>query len=185
MARDLTDYLVTIGMGSSLGVTRHQLLVDDRIPYTSHNSSLCISILTDKPVSVFEQPSTDFLRKYFRDGSDPGLCICYPDKLSKEVIHFGLKAQDSILTKKDAVDLSEQYSLFLAELGGTGGGIIGALAAVALRAEGNSGRFVDLPGIRNIEGNITVNELLARTDIDSVQSEGVYLDGNNVINSRD
>lgn len=39
MARDLRDHLINLNMGASLGVSRHQLLVDDRIPYTLHNSS--------------------------------------------------------------------------------------------------------------------------------------------------
>jgi hypothetical protein len=186
MARNLTDYLVELGMGSSLGVTRHQLLVDDRIPYTSHNSSLCIGIRTEKPASMFSQPSIEFLKNNFREGSDPGLCICCPDTLSEEIIDFGLRAQDSILNKQEAIDIAERNSLFLIELGGTGGGIIGALAAVALRTEGNSGRFVDLPGIRDIEGKVIVKELLARTEIVSVQnSRGEILGEEIMIDSRD
>lgn len=41
-ARALLHELQAAGLGSPAGATRHQLLVDDRIPYTSHNSSACL-----------------------------------------------------------------------------------------------------------------------------------------------
>jgi hypothetical protein len=186
MARDLCDYLSGKGMGESLGVTRHQLLVDDRIPYTSHNSSLCIGLKTHVPPEEFFGPSAEFLKTRFKNGSDPGLCICRPEDITGQVITFGMEAQKEVLTKKQAIDLSAENGIFLVELGGTGGGIIGALSAIALRAEGNSGRYVDLTGIRDIEGMITVEDLLSRTDIDSVMSlDGMTLNGDEIIDSRD
>jgi hypothetical protein len=167
-------------------VTRHQLLVDKRIPYTSHNSSLCTGLLTDRQLADFEQPCIAFLKANFRVGSDPGLCICRPGDMKDGIIDFGLKAQREVLKKKQAETLAAKNGIFLAELGGTGGGIIGALAGVALRAEGNSGRYVDLPGIRSIEGVVTVAELLARTDIYSVQNEqSASLGAGALIDSRD
>jgi hypothetical protein len=186
MARDLAGYLVNLGMGSTLGITRHQLLVDDRIPYTSHNSSLCIGLKTNKQINDFYQPSAEFMKANFREGADPGLCICHRDRVDDEIIDFGLKAQNIVLTKQDAIDLAIKSNLFLVELGGTGGGIIGALSAVALRAEGNNGRFVDLPGIRDISGMITVAEVLARTDINSVMNtDEILLNYEDIIDSRD
>jgi hypothetical protein len=41
-ARQLGDRLAADGLAEIDGVTRHQLLVDPRIPYTSHNSSACL-----------------------------------------------------------------------------------------------------------------------------------------------
>ena len=43
-ARQLVDRLHDRDMARTVGVTRHQLLVDDRIPYTSHNSSACLAV---------------------------------------------------------------------------------------------------------------------------------------------
>lgn len=42
-ARALLRELAAAGLGAPAGATRHQLLVDDRIPYTSHNSSACLA----------------------------------------------------------------------------------------------------------------------------------------------
>ena len=41
-ARTLAQGLVDAGLAAVHGITRHQLLVDPRIPYTSHNSSACL-----------------------------------------------------------------------------------------------------------------------------------------------
>jgi hypothetical protein len=44
VARGLAGYLENLGLGKSLGVSRHQLLVHDQIKYTSHNSSKGLAI---------------------------------------------------------------------------------------------------------------------------------------------
>lgn len=186
LARELAQNLKDLGLGTSLGVTRHQLLVDDRINYTSHNSSLCFAFRLNRPISELHQPCVDFLDSNFREGSDPGLCMCGKEEINDEVINFGLIAQAVVLNKRDATNLATKSNLFLTELGGSGDGMIGALAAVALRAEGNSGRFVDLRGIRNIRGLISVVELMERTDIDSVRDvQGRVLGDDEIIDSLD
>ena len=43
LAQRLVGVLGEAGLGSAVGITRHQLLIDPRIPYTSHNSSACIA----------------------------------------------------------------------------------------------------------------------------------------------
>ncbi len=57
------------------GVSRHQLLVDPRIPYTSHNSSATIHIETDAPVDLdaLADEVGAMIRADFQEGSDPGL----------------------------------------------------------------------------------------------------------------
>jgi len=186
MARELADYLIGLELGTSSGVSRHQLLVDDRIPYTSHNSSLCIGFQSVVPSEALQQPCMDFLNDHFREGSDPGLCICPADSVDKRITIWGQDAGTRVLKKSDAVQLAEECNVFLVELGGTGGGIIGALAAVGLRAGGQSGRFIDLPGIRDITGIVTVAELLEKTDVVSVQDGNGQVVGNEErIESRD
>ncbi len=186
VARGLAAYLKGEGLGEAMGVTRHQLLFDRRIPYTSHNSSLCFAFRAACDISELRQPCLDYLASMFQEGSDPGLCICTEEQIGDRVIEWGRAAQKVILKKADALILAWQHSIFLVELGGTGGGVIGALAAVALRADGNSGRFVDLKGIRDITGTILAGELKARTGILSVQDEwGMPLPDNALIDSCD
>ncbi len=184
LSKRMARHLESLGLGISTGITRNQLLVDSRIRYTSHNSSLCIALKTEKLIQSLYQPCIDFMKKHFQEGSDPGLCICEEGEINSEIIEFGFSAQNVVLNKADADAIAKNNNLFLVELGGTGEGVIGALAAVALRAEGNSGRFIDLRGIRDLNGFVSVYEILKLTDIHSVQDlQGNTLDNSEIVNS--
>ena len=74
-------------------IVRHQLLLDDRVPYTSKNGSASIWLETDSDAAadheldeLFEKVRVAMLEN-FVDGSDPGLCIT--DNVPAEVISFG------------------------------------------------------------------------------------------------
>jgi hypothetical protein len=75
--------------------------------------------------------------------SDPGLCVAVTERLRapQELIAFGRKAKKHILSKIEAYALAESLSVHLSEQGGTGQGVIGALAGAGLRLSGNDGRF--------------------------------------------
>jgi hypothetical protein len=186
VARGLAKHLQALGRVRSLGVSRHQLLVDNRIRYTSHNSSKGIAVETERPVSDLYEPGIAYLAGCYQVGADPGLGICREDQVNQEILDFGREACSSVLTKDAALSLARKHGLFLKELGGSGDGVIGALAAIGLRAGGNDGRLVDLNGIHDITGLLTVAELLRRTDIDRVEETGGrVLGGNEVIDSQD
>src|SRR5579872_5433563 len=44
LSRQLGGLIDASGVGRVRDITRHQLLFDRRIPYTSHNSSLCLRV---------------------------------------------------------------------------------------------------------------------------------------------
>lgn len=165
VARGVATRLGELGMGRHRGVIRHQLLVDPRIPYTSHNSAKCVLFETVLPADTFRQPCIDYLAEHFQPGSDPGLCICEIEQFNPELEAYGISAQREYLTKEQGYGLAGKLGIFLEELGGTGDGIIGALAAVALSAAGNDGRYVHLRGIKEIDGMITAGQVKERTDI--------------------
>jgi hypothetical protein len=186
VAKGLAKYLAELGLVRSLGVSRHQLLVHDSIRFTSHNSSKGLAVITEKAETDLYTPSIEYMRSIFIEGSDPGLCICPANKINKEVLEYGESAKVMVLVKERARELAARYSIFLKELGGDGGGIIGALAAVGLRAGGNDGRLVELRGIKEISGHISVAELKSRTDIVTVRdSAGHELAGTELIESQD
>ena len=56
VAKALAQCLTEQGLGKSLGVSRHQLLMDSRVRSTSHNSSKGLAMLTDSPESDFYEP---------------------------------------------------------------------------------------------------------------------------------
>lgn len=150
LARDLGAHLEHAGLATLVGVVRQQLLVDPRIPYTSHNSPACL--ILDVPrhgngaaTRVFDEAAR-YVGSRAAEGSDPGLCLAPRESVSGAVVAWGWHASSEVLNKADAAALARREGLRLKELGGSGDGIIGALAAVGLTAEGNAGRFLELAG---------------------------------------
>jgi hypothetical protein len=171
VAREMGAHLASLGLGHFVGVVRHQLLVDPRIPYTSHNSSKCVLFEADVSPVELAPGCAEYIAAHFQDGSDPGLCIALEGQSSAELLAFGRRAQREYLTKQAALDLAARSGIMLKELGGTGGGVIGALAAVALSIGGSDGRYVQLRGIKEIQGLVTAAEVKKRTDTTSVVDE--------------
>lgn len=88
--------------GCSLwGVLRQQLLVDDRIPYTSHNSSAC-AVVEAPDDSAFDHlisSAAAHLVKHAVDGSDPGLCVCLGNNGSlADIIDFSMRCTREVMT---------------------------------------------------------------------------------------
>ena len=157
LARQLSAECAARGM-RPLGVTRHQFLVSPEIPYTSHNSGACVAVEGDGGAAAAEF-AFDFVAARAADGSDPGVCVGVFDAAAlddesgaapREVVGFGRAAGARILTMTEAMETARRAGLALRALGGTGLGVIGALASVGLRAGGNDGRFIDLPGLRDL-----------------------------------
>jgi len=150
LARDLGAQLQAEGLAALTGVVRHQLLVDPRIPYTSHNSPACVILRVETERDnlarrIFEAAAGYVVSRY-ATGADPGLCLVPRATVAPSIIEFGCRAGSEVLTKAAALELARRHDVMLEELGGTGDGVIGALAAVGLTAEGNGGRFLELTG---------------------------------------
>ena len=132
------------GWGRCGLVTRHQLLLHPDIPYTSHNSSMCF------PAEI-EPDALDRVISYCRErlaaesvpAADPGLCVMVPDRVERiaALVEFGQKAKNTVISKQEAYDTAAAHGVHLSEHGGTGQGVIGALAGAGLRWGGNDGRF--------------------------------------------
>lgn len=133
------------GMGNCTPISRHQLFVHPDVPFTSHNSSMCFEMDTVSGCSL--DSLTRYLTKAVESrsvhGSDPGICITGPLSAPsrEQLIEFGRTAKKKICTKQEAYDLSRQLGIHLSEHGGTGDGVIGALAGAGLRMSGNDGRY--------------------------------------------
>lgn len=177
-ARCLAAELEQAGMARVTGVTRHQLLVDDAIPYTSHNSSACISTVVnnDTETAPIIDLCRDFLSRNAAEGSDVGLCIT-PYTTAEKVRDFGYDAQRTVLQRLQAEDLAQSEDIYLVGLTGDHQGKIGALAAVGLHSAGDDGRYIWVRGIRERkEETVTLAELINTTGVETV----VTLNGNSV-----
>jgi hypothetical protein len=142
------------------GVTRHQLLQDKRVPMTAKNSSAGIIFEGDPiPLEEIAHYARKILLDDFQPGSDPGLCVAA--KVPAEIISYGGRVQREFIYQQEPRNLAAAHGLFLEGLGGTEGGVIGALAAVGLAAGGNDGRYVQVGSIRDLEGMQPLSAVLA------------------------
>ncbi len=142
------------------GVVRQQLLVDPRIPYTSHNSSACVIVEYDDSslTGRLIRAAIDHIESKSSAGSDPGLClVCEDDPALHDLIIFGRCCTKRVVTQKEA--LRAAGLAHLSGHGGTHDGIIGAAAAVGLTASGWSGRFIEYARLRSLPDPVAVSEL--------------------------
>ena len=181
---DDTDNLETVGTGHVLSgflstmpyevgyITRHQLFVNENVPFTSHNSSMCANLSGEIEFDGLVDQAARYLESASADGSDPGLCIADVDVLMEvdALVEWGLRAKSEVLSKADAYELAQRCNVHLSEHGGDGQGVVGALAGVGLRLSGNDGR---VRGKVAVDAKcLTVAELLAATGFDRVCAYG-------------
>jgi hypothetical protein len=173
VAEALADELQKRGLAQCSGITRHQLLVHPAIPYTSHNSAMCFpAVCTAGKLDEVILFSQDFLAGTAAIGSDPGLAVAVDNAAldAAALICFGKRAKQSLVAKQDAEDTARQVGVHLSAHGGSGEGIIGALAAIGLRLEGSDGRFRGWHALGASGTFTTPAQLCAHAFIDAVVS---------------
>ena len=107
-----------------VGVTRHQLLVDQRVPCTKNNSCAAITLDVDSDVDLprlFERVREMMLVE-FQPGSDPGLCIAA--EVPVEITEFGFQVKRELVEQEQARRLADVNGLLLQGLGGTQDGAL-------------------------------------------------------------
>lgn len=153
-----------------LGVTRHQLLVDPRVPCTRNNSSAAIALDVDHvelDVDCLLERVRAIMLENYQPGSDPGLCLALSVPIA--VMEFGRRAQRELVNQADARALAAAHGIRLLGLGGDEDGVIGALASVGLAASGEDGRYIQVGRSRELAGLQPISALL-EAGIDAVQT---------------
>lgn len=123
-------------------IVRHQLFFDPRVPYTSHNGCASLLVETELGRDEFAALLAGEIVTWCPEGSDPGLCVAASDAAGPSVVAFGQRCQCDVVTQNGARRVAADEGLHLECLGGSGDGIIGALAAVGLLATRNDGRIL-------------------------------------------
>ncbi len=159
------------GWGSCSRITRHQLFVHPDVPYTSHNSTMCFVFEAEpKYYNSIRDEGMEYLFRTSAPGSDPGLAMVKYDDVGNNVdlVSFGHRAKIEVLNKGMAYRLAKKCGVHLSEHGGTGDGVIGALAGIGLRLSGNDGRFRGkLPSL--IPGHrVLARDLISHEAIDTI-----------------
>ncbi|HMA42078.1 MAG TPA: hypothetical protein VKP10_18575, partial [Gemmatimonadales bacterium] len=160
----------------------HQLFVDPRIRYTSHNSAACLGVrAAPDSITALAAACREFLLTASAPGADAGLCIVARGAADAGIQAFGQRAKRAVVERRDAEQLAG--GALLEGLTGDGGGVIGALAAVGLRASGSDGRFLWLPGLREAaERRYRLADLETATGIEAVQTvDGTPIERNEAL----
>lgn len=155
-----------------LGVTRHQLLVHPRVPYTAKNSSAAIILQANgnlNPDTLMARVQA-VMRENFNPGSDPGLCMAC--RVPLDITRFGQRVQRDVVDRAEARALAAAHGIRLVGLAGTEDGVIGALAAVGLAASGEDGRYVLVGRSRALSGLQPVGAVLAAGIMDVKTLDG-------------
>jgi len=172
LASQLVDIIEAKGWGLCSFVTRHQLLVHPDIPYTSHNSAMCFGVTLKAPHYLAEliTRAGDFLAKVAASGSDPGLCVAFLEQVvdHQALMAFGQSAKKEVLNKAAAYALAKKLNIHLSEHGGTGQGVVGALAGAGLRLGGNDGRLKGQLHFETPGEVVSVAQLLEHSLVDRV-----------------
>ncbi len=167
-------------------IVQHQLLDDKRIPYTSRNG--CVSILLnhreqetvdeDQLVLLIHQVR-EVMKQWYIKGSDPGLCVCPCENVSSSVVEFGYRCQFEVVSQADALKVADEAQIHLEGLGGSNGGLIGALAAVGLGHRGNDGRVVQIgEWSEDLVGCQTISTIQSRgVKVSNIQTDEWLTDG--------
>jgi hypothetical protein len=147
-------------------ILRHQLFFDPRVPYTSKNGSASIHL---EPIAGGDVDLSSLIGRvkrrmleWYVEGSDPGLCVT-TSPVPAEVVEWGRRCRQDLVRREDAERLAERLGIHLEGLGGTRGGMIGALAAVGLAALAEDGRVV-MHGTwpDDLEGRVPAAAITAR-----------------------
>ncbi|MFC2427609.1 MAG: hypothetical protein ACFNTA_01350 [Campylobacter sp.] len=142
-------------------VTCHQLLLDPRINYTSHNSCMCLEAALDE---AQKQSALNFaielLGRKCAPSAEPGIAAAFEkDILSAQgLINFGKSAKEIFLSAEQAFETAREQNVFLKELRSGARGVIGTLAGIGLRLSGSDGKIRGKFELK--ESNLSVAELL-------------------------
>ena len=164
-----------LGAKMDEGISRHQLLLSAQVEYTSHNSSMCASFALDG-VSKDEliRIAEDIINEFKAGPADPGLAFCWLDELEHplELIEYGFKAKQVVITKDEAYAFAERdKGLFLEELGGTGIGVIGALAGLGLRLSRCDGTIRGKTGAKIAGETFSATDMMLQIKVKAILDE--------------
>lgn len=172
LAQLMIEHIEENNIAKCSDISRHQLYVHKDIPYTSHNSSMCFIVESHEDITEYLKSfGSEFLVRESAEGSDPGLCIApLQESLDRAaLIDYGKRAKKEVLNKDLAYETAKKLGIHLSEHGGTGQGVVGALAGVGLRLFGNDGRFKGKMIFETRNGFLTAKEILKNSNIELVE----------------
>lgn len=184
---ELGALLESEGISRLISVTRHKLYQKESLPGFHENVAACLLVeSTLERCRDLELACRQYLLRHSAPGSDPGLALSPWSLVPPALTAWGRLAKQEHLNRQDAMQLARSNGISVTGFTGSGGGVIGALAAIGLFHSGNDGRYIWLPGLRELSGNYTVDELMTACPFDRLENrygrrpiprERIFIDG--------
>jgi len=159
LMRNWLSQMLKADLIHSEGITRHQLFESEKITFSYKNRSLALTFNTSLSVFEIEDSLIDFIRANSNSNSNPAIALLSRHSDSLHVLAFGRRCKNELLKLADSEQYASEANVLLRGLGGNRNGMIGALAAVGLRAGGADGVFVHLNGLENIKGTLSAGDI--------------------------
>lgn len=175
-SRILGHEIEKIGLGTIAGISRHQLLLDRSLDYTSHNYSSCIEVVPLAGTETIIAFLRDFIKKNATKGSQTGFCVASAEEIGRKVTDFGLNAKKKTVTTDMAFSIASENNIHIEGVTKRSRGVIGALAAIGLRATGDDGVMIWVKGreINEMKGIFHAGEIYCNTRVDCIKTAEGY-----------
>lgn len=172
LALSLGKRLETLSLAKLINISCHQLLQHPSIPLTSTNVTCCLLLDAEVlKVREIDLICREVLHRESAPLSNPGFALAAWNQFDPEIVVWGKQAKINQLNRADAISLSRLHTILMAGIMGSGIGVIGALAAVGLRYEGNDGWISWMPGINRAQGVYTQIQLSEFIHFDRIETE--------------
>lgn len=172
LALTLGQKLESLALARLLNISCHQLFQHPSIQYTNSNITCCLLLDSDsQKLREIDLTTRLTLRTESTANANPGYALAPWNQFDPEVVAWGKTAKTASLERMDAITLARRSGIGIAGIAGSGAGVIGALAAVGLRYDGNDGYIAWMPGLDKLSGIHTQIEINQYIHLESIENE--------------
>jgi tRNA(Ile2) C34 agmatinyltransferase TiaS len=175
LSRELSKQIEINNLGKVLNITRHQLCLSKDIKFTNRNNSACIEVSSCNQEELISY-CKNFIVKNSEKNAHPAIIFAKLESVSTDVIEFAARAKENVVTIKEALSLIKKSEFISDFVEQNNTGVIGALAAIGLRATGNDGRVIWAKGHESIgmKGTFMAGEVYCETHVDTIKTLDGY-----------
>ena len=183
LMRSWLSQMIEQSLIHSEGITRHQLFESEKISSSYKNRSLAFTFNTSQSIFEIEDQLVDFIRTASSPHANPAIAILSRHSDSLHALAFGRRCKNELLKLSDSEQYASESNVLLRGLGGNRNGMIGALAAVGLRAGGGDGIFVHIDGLEGLKGDQSAGDIRNNSALQHIVdiSSGEELDRDDMV----
>jgi len=173
LAFNLGMHLEEQGLAKMVHLSCHHLYCDG-LPdeNTTNNTASCLALEAHAGRQrELDLVCREVLLRESAPGSNAGYVLASWQQFDQEIIFWGKSAKTKPLKRQDALQIARRCGLGVAGILGSGIGVIGALAAVGLRFDGNDGWIHWMPGQDDLMGIYTQVQLSQFIHFDRIESQ--------------